>query len=72
MDKEALLTLLFALKIEFGLLLIFVLGLRFGLHARLGGFWKDRIAIGLLLLTALTLLLFIFVSYSMDAMAFGS
>lgn len=67
MDKEALLTLLSALKIEFGLLLIFALGLRFGLQARLGQFWRGRIWMGLLTLTALTLLVFIYVASSMDS-----
>lgn len=62
MDNQAFLTLLIALKIEFGLLFIFALGLRFGLAGKLGRFWRNRILLGLLALTVVTLLMLFYAS----------
>lgn len=64
MEKDKLLTLLFAMKIEFALILLFSVALGLGLRSRIGRHWQGRILIGLVTITAITFLLFTYAAYS--------
>jgi hypothetical protein len=64
MAKDTLLALLFAMQIEFGLILLFFVAMGLGLRSKISRYWQVRIFIGLVTITAITLLVFIYVAYS--------
>lgn len=64
MAKDILLDLLFAMKIEFGFILLFAVALGFGLRSKLSRYWQGRILIGLVSVTAITFLAFTYVAFS--------
>ena len=64
MTKDILLALLFAMKIEFGIALLFSVAYSLGLRIKISRHWLKRIFIGWVAITAFTLVLFTFVAYS--------
>ena len=64
MAKDTLLALLFAMKIEFGIALLFSVAYSLGLRVKISRHWLKRILIGWVAITAITLLLFTYVAYS--------
>lgn len=66
MDKEILLTLLSALRVETIVMVVFALGLRFGLRKIISQHWLARILVGLVAITFTTFFVFIYIVYGFN------
>lgn len=64
MAKETLLALLFAMKIEFGVALLFSVAYGLGLRVKISRLWLGRILWGWVAITGITFLVFSYVAYS--------
>jgi len=64
MAKETLLTLLFAMKIEFGVALLFSVAYGLGSRVKISRLWMGRIFWGWVAITGITFLVFTYVVYS--------
>lgn len=62
--KDTLLTLIFVMKIEFWLILVFSITLFPALRSKISRYWQGRIFLGLLTITAITFLAFVSLAYS--------
>jgi hypothetical protein len=64
MAKDTLLALLFAMKIEFGITLLFCVAYSLSLRIKISRHWLKRILIGWVAIMVITFLLFTYVAYS--------
>lgn len=64
MEKDTLLALLFAMKIEFGIALLLSVAYSLGLRIKIRRHWLKHVLIGWIAITATTLALFTYVAYS--------
>jgi hypothetical protein len=64
MVKDTLLALLFAMKIEFGMVLLFSVAYGLGFRIKISRHWLVRISIGWVAITTITFLIFTYVAYS--------